>query len=69
MPVPLNAIAETILSIQEDSKLLEISIAEVETKLAKNNATIAELSPLAEWGPDPVEPEVLPAPVEEPPVG
>ena len=66
MPVPLNSVAETIQDIQEVSVRLELSIAEFQTQLAKNTATIAQLEPLAEWGPDPVEPEVLPAPVEAP---
>lgn len=69
MPVPLNSVAETIQDIQEVSVRLELSISEFQAQLAKNNATVAQLEPLAEWGPDPVEPEVLPTPVEEPPVG
>ena len=56
MPVPLNAIAETIQDIQEVNSRLEASISEFQVKLDKNNASIAELEPLAEWGPDPIVP-------------
>lgn len=58
MPVPLNSVAETIQDIEEVSARLELSIAEFQAKLEKNTATIAQLEPLAEWGPDPVEPQV-----------
>lgn len=65
MPVPLNSIAETIQDIQEVSGRLKLSISEFQAQLAKNEATIVQLEPLAEWGPDPIEVEVLPTAVGE----
>lgn len=56
MPVPLNAIAETIAKLQQENHVVSVGIAHQQEIVAKNEATIAALEPLAEWGPDPVEP-------------
>ncbi len=55
MPVPLNAIAETVVKLQFDVESATSNIAYYQQQLASAEATIAELEPLAEWGPDPVE--------------
>lgn len=59
MPVPLNAIAETVAKLQIEVETANINIAYHQQQLAATEATIAELEPLAEWGPDPVEPAVF----------
>lgn len=56
MPTPLNAIAETITKLRLDAESTTAVIAYQQQQLAATEATIAELEPLAEWGPDPVEP-------------
>ena len=55
MPTPANAIAETIAKLQFDAESATANIAYYQQQLASAEATIAELEPLAEWGPDPVE--------------
>ncbi len=53
MPVPLNAIAETIEKLRIDANSAAAVIAYQEQQLVAIEATIAELEPLAEWAEDP----------------
>lgn len=64
---PLNAIAETIVKLREEAenhqRQADFSLA----CIAANEATIAELEPLAEWEPIaelPVVIEEIPTPTE-----
>lgn len=53
MRVPANAIAETIKQLEIQNESLENQIAYVQDLLNKNNSTLQQLEPLAEWTEEP----------------
>lgn len=55
---PANAIAETVLELKNRVEVSKASIDIQNESIAKNEATIAELEPLAEWAEEPVDPTV-----------
>lgn len=49
MRIPTNPIAETIQMLNEQNESHTLQIQALSSLLAKNNATITELTPLATW--------------------
>ena len=49
MLVPKNSIAQTIQRLETENFLNRESIANIEQTIAANEASIAEMAPLAEW--------------------
>lgn len=46
---PNNAIAETVDNLKEQVTIFEGHIVDIQARIDKTNATIAELEPLGEW--------------------
>ena len=53
MKGPANAIAETVKQIETQNESLQNQLIYIQDLLEKNNATLAQLEPLAEWTEEP----------------
>lgn len=64
MSIPMNAAAEQVVRAQSIISDLTTQQAEVQAAIGRQQALIEALTPHAEWGEPPAEPEPDPSPAE-----